>query len=74
MAGTKAGAMKAKETNLKRYGKDFYKTIGKRGGENGHGMKGFALDKERASRAGRIGGKKSKRTPAKKSVDIKTEA
>ncbi len=32
MPGTIAGAMKARDTNKKRYGKDFYKVIGRSGG------------------------------------------
>ena len=64
MGGTKAGGLKAKETNLKRNGKDFYKRIGALGGKVG-GMKGFALNPELAKRAGRKGGKISKRGKAK---------
>ena len=32
MAGTKIGGIKAKEANLAKYGKDFYKNIGRKGG------------------------------------------
>ncbi len=65
MAGTKAGGKKAAETNKERYGKNFYAMIGRRGGQNGHDG-GFAANPELARRAGAIGGKKSKRGPAKK--------
>lgn len=65
MAGTLTGGKKAAVTNKKRYGKDFYAHIGSIGGKNGH-TGGFAADPERARRAGAIGGKKSKRGPAKK--------
>lgn len=67
MSGTLAGGKLAAETNKKRYGADFYANIGRKGGKNGH-TGGFAADHERARRAGAIGGKKSKRGPAKKKV------
>ena len=59
MAGTPAGGQKAAQTNLKKHGKDFYKRIGKKGGQNGH-TGGFASNPELAKIAGRKGGKKSK--------------
>lgn len=62
MPGTSKGGLKAAKTNKKLYGEDFYKTIGKIGGAAVTGMKGFALDPERASRAGRKGGKASRRS------------
>lgn len=65
MAGTLTGGKKAAVTNKERYGKDFYAHIGSIGGKV-CGPKGFALDPERARRAGSIGGSKSKRGPAKK--------
>lgn len=73
MAGTKAGGKKAATTNIARHGKDFYSKIGKKGGASGN-TGGFASDvvgedgltgRERASRAGRIGGLKSKRNRKK---------
>ena len=67
MAGNLEGGRKAAATNKKLYGKDFYANIGRKGGKNGH-TGGFAADPERARRAGAIGGKKSKRGPAKKKV------
>lgn len=60
MSGTKAGGQKARETNYKRHGQDFYRTIGAKGGRNGH-EGGFASDHERARLAGAKGGRKSKR-------------
>lgn len=36
MAGTKAGGLKARQTNIERHGKDFYREIGRMGGMNGH--------------------------------------
>ena len=61
MAGTKAGGQKAAETNKAKQGEDFYKRIGKLGGAIGR-TGGFYNNPELASKAGRIGGKKSKRT------------
>lgn len=65
MAGSRAGSIKAAEANKKRYGKDFYRNIGRIGGRNGH-TGGFAANPELAKRAGAIGGKISKRGKAKK--------
>lgn len=73
MAGTKQGGKKTATTNIARHGKDFYSKIGKKGGASGN-TGGFASDvvgkdgltgRERASRAGRIGGLKSKRNRKK---------
>ena len=64
MPGTPKGGQKAAQTNLKKHGKDFYKRIGKKGGQNGH-TGGFASNPELAKIAGRKGGKKSKRGAAK---------
>ena len=60
MAGTKEGAKKALATNKKIYGEDFYKRIGRLGGKNGT-TGGFYANRELASIAGRLGGKKSSR-------------
>ena len=65
MAGTLVGGKKAAATNKERYGKDWYARIGQMGGKNGH-TGGFAANPELAKRAGAIGGKRSKRGPAKK--------
>lgn len=61
MPGTKAGGLKARETNLKKYGKDFYRMIGSKGGQNGH-TGGFAARPELARIAGAKGGRISRRT------------
>ena len=74
MSGTKAGGVKAGRTNIERYGKDFYKTIGAKGGRNGHtgGFASYAVGpdgmtgRERARVAGSIGGLNSKRGRANK--------
>ena len=61
MAGTAAGARKARDKNLAN-DPNFYAKIGSIGGRNGKGrLKGFAANHELASRAGYLGGKKSKR-------------
>lgn len=65
MAGTVAGGRKAAITNKKKHGNNFYAEIGRKGGKNGH-TGGFAANPELAKIAGSIGGKKSKRGPAKK--------
>lgn len=64
MPGNKKGGQKAAATNKERHGKDFYSRIGSMGGK-WSGPKGFALNPERASRAGKLGGKISKRGKAK---------
>lgn len=81
IAGNKAGGLKAKKANLEKYGPDFYKRIGAKGGANGKGpgyKGGFASDKvgedgltgrQRSIICGRIGGRKSKRGPAKDDIE-----
>lgn len=63
MAGTVAGGLKAKEKNIKRFGKDYYRDIGSVGGQKSRGG-GFAqgeAGRERARRAGSVGGSTSRR-------------
>lgn len=69
MAGTKLGGMKAAATNKARHGKDFYATIGAKGGKNGH-TGGFAANRELARTAGAKGGRISRRGKATKKIDI----
>lgn len=64
MAGTIEGGRKSAAKNKKLHGSDFYARIGAMGGKNGH-TGGFFNNPELARRAGRIGGLKSKRGPAK---------
>lgn len=73
MSGTKAGGIKARETNKIKHGPDFYARIGRRGGMNGH-TGGFASEKvgedgltgfERARIVGQKGGRKSTRLGVK---------
>ena len=61
MSGTKAGGLKAALKNKERYGKDFYRMIGSKGGQNGH-TGGFAANRELARAAGAKGGRVSRRT------------
>lgn len=76
MVGTKAGGIKAAKTNLEKHGKNFYATIGKKGGMNGT-TGGFYSNKvgkdgltgqERARVAGRKGGLISRRGRVKYEV------
>ena len=65
MSGTKAGGIKAAKTNKELHGDDFYKKIGKKGGKVMGVMKGFAANRELASKAGRKGGLISRRGKSK---------
>lgn len=64
MSGTKEGGKKAAQTNYLKYGKDFYRINGAKGGRNGH-TGGFAANIELAREAGRKGGLISKRGKSK---------
>lgn len=69
MAGTKLGGLRAAATNKAKYGEDFYRVLGRKGGRNGH-TGGFAMVDENgehflAKLAGAKGGKISKRGCAK---------
>lgn len=71
MSGTKQGGLKARDTNIKKFGEDFYVKIGAEGGKAGDGKKkGFAAWKaqgreDKIIEAGRKGGYVSRRGPAK---------
>ena len=68
MAGTKEGSKKALATIKERYGNDFFKNIGYKGGisvinknpETGKALKGFAIS-GKASEAGKKGGMKGRK-------------
>lgn len=69
MAGTRAGGVKAAKKNKELYGEGFYSSIGAKGGKVGK-TGGFASEKvgadgltgkQRASKAGQIGGRNSRR-------------
>ena len=70
MSGTKNGGLKAAATNRKRYGKNFYKNIGAKGGRLGT-TGGFAANPALAKIAGVKGGHLSKRCSKKYFVDDK---
>lgn len=72
MTGTRAGGLKAVQTNLRRHGRDFFREIGRKGGQNGH-TGGFAANPELARIAGAKGGRISRRGPAKKSEEQEDE-
>lgn len=67
MSGTKAGGLKAAQTNRAKYGKEFYSNIGRKGGQMGH-TGGFAANPALARIAGAKGGRISRRGPAKKTA------
>lgn len=63
MAGTREGGKKAKDTNKRLYGEDFYGIIGRKGGLKSRGG-GFGISRELARIAGKKGGQASRRRPA----------
>lgn len=79
MAGTKDGGRKTAITNKKKYGDDYYRKIGAKGGKNGNTGGFAALDKgkdgltgrERAVKYGTVGGRISRRI---KSTDFSPSA
>ena len=68
MSGTVAGGIKTREIFYEKYGRDYFKNIGRKGGKACNPYKGFGSSPERAMEAGRKGGKISKRGKAKKNV------
>lgn len=70
MAGSKDGGVKTRETNIAKYGEDYYKVLGKKGAQayierQKKGIakpRGFAANKELAKTAGQKGGFISRRT------------
>lgn len=69
MAGTKEGGKAARDTNMVRYGKDFYARIGSKGGKIGT-TGGFYANRELARTAGAKGGKISRRGSSTKTVGL----
>lgn len=65
MAGTKAGAIKTRDKNLAN-NPNFYADIGRIGGKNGTTGGFAAATQEQVREWGSIGGRKSRRGPAKK--------
>jgi general stress protein YciG len=64
MAGTQAGGLAAAKTNMERYGKEFYKIQGAKGGKAGK-TGGFFANRDLARTAGAKGGTISRRTGKK---------
>lgn len=67
MAGTKAGGLKTKQTIIEKYGKDFWRENGRKGGKLST-TGGFAANRELARIAGQKGGRISRRGSAKKAA------
>lgn len=60
MAGTIEGGAKARDTNKRKYGADYYSKIGAKGGKKSK-TGGFFANRELAREAGRKGGLISRR-------------
>lgn len=58
MAGTIAGGKKTSQIVTEKYGSDYFAKIGSTGGKNGT-TGGFYADKDRAKKAGKLGGQRS---------------
>jgi len=71
MAGTKVGGEKAAATNRSKYGTSFYARIGAKGGK-ATGLKGFAVNRDLARKAGAKGGRISRRGKAVKVEPVQT--
>lgn len=72
MSGNKLGGLKAAQSNKTKFGKDFYKRIGKIGGAKGH-TGGFYGDYERARIAGTRGGRTSSYAKDKAPLAVRRE-
>lgn len=55
MSGTKAGGSKTAQKLIEKYGKDYFKNMGRKGGKVCV-PKGFSMNRELAREAGRKGG------------------
>ena len=74
MPGTPAGGKKTRETNLKKYGKDYYSRIGKMGGSAEHTKpRGFAAMTKEQIRAITSKGGKVYKPSEKVKGDIRNE-
>lgn len=65
MSGTHEGGLKAAMTNKARYGKDYYRIQGQKGGQNGYTGGFCSMTPEKRAECGRKGGLISRRGPAK---------
>lgn len=65
MSGNKIGGRKARDANIRKYGEDFYKRIGRKGGQNCT-TGGFYANRELARIAGAKGGSISRRGKVEK--------
>lgn len=65
MVGTRDGGYKCRNTIISRFGPDYYKAMGRKGGLVCGTKKGFASNPDLAREAGRKGGKISRRGKAK---------
>lgn len=63
MAGTREGGLQTVKTIKAKYGDNYYRELGAKGGK-WKGEKGFAANRELARAAGAIGGSRSKRGAA----------
>lgn len=68
MSGTRQGGKLAAQKNKKKFGKDFYKTIGAKGGKKSR-TGGFFQNRALASLAGKLGGMKGSRGTTKPTLD-----
>lgn len=71
MVNTPDGGRKAAATNKKRHGEDFYRNIGRKGGLAPRSTpRGFAaMSHDRLVQISKIGGRRSRRGPAKYETD-----
>lgn len=77
MGGTIEGGQQARDTNIIRYGEDYYSNLGKAGAREyrqrqreGIALpRGFAANRELARTAGTLGGTISRRGKAKKTME-----
>lgn len=65
MSQTPEGAIKARQTMIDKYGKDFWKNTGSIGGKVKNPLKGFGSNRELAKLSGQKGGRISRRRAAK---------
>lgn len=74
MSGTRAGGLKVAITNKKKYGEDYYRDIGRKGGAAHHPNKGFgSMPRELRQKYGRLGGAISRKKVKKGNRDEKQD-